>query len=417
MLLLLIFLNVLALMPTYLLSEETTLAVTIVLISIDCLVLFFYTQLRIKNKLVLILINIGLVIRVILLIANQLYGLNILHDGNDTEYYHKQGINFFYNLKNGNIDTLYPSLLGILYFFTDSNRFFAQFLNIVLYFLIFIYLNKILLMNKVKNKIHIFILFIFTFFPQSLIFSVILLRENLVAYFVIMATYFVLRYLRNCGNSNAYISMVFILLASATHAGSIVLIFPLLIIIMLYSPNEKRFNVSIVNLMKTTGFISVVTILVILFKDIILRKFIKETEYDNPFDRLNASRGDSAYLTSINVSNNFEVIIFSPLKSLYFYISPVPFDWRNVLDALTFLLDSSIYLLAIILIIKNFKLIKSNPFMLFLTLSFILVGFVFGYGTFTAGTAMRHRYKVISIVLLIIAISKGVKKDENFNYR
>lgn len=112
--------------------------------------------------------------------------------------------------------------------------------------------------------------------------------------------------------------------------------------------------------------------------------------------------GGSAYLTSITINNPIQLVIFGPIKTFYFFTSPLPLNWRGFMDIFTFMTDSMLYLMTIVYTVKNRKLFGDKK-VLIVCLIWMLVGagLIFGIGVSNAGTAVRHRQKLMAIFLVL----------------
>lgn len=118
----------------------------------------------------------------------------------------------------------------------------------------------------------------------------------------------------------------------------------------------------------------------------------------------NFEEGGAAYNANlISGDNVFAFLINTPIHMLYFLFSPMPWDWRGLQDILTVLMSSLFYLFTVIGgVIYAFRSPhKGMVPSLILTAAF--TAFVFGWGCSNAGTAMRHRDKLIALYLIIFA--------------
>ena len=119
------------------------------------------------------------------------------------------------------------------------------------------------------------------------------------------------------------------------------------------------------------------------------------------------------YLSSFNGMSGAVAILVAPIKMFYFMFSPIPLDWRGLGDIVSFLFDSSVYLFLVGATI--YGLFKSDMPMrnkIFVLMFLAITVLVYSYGTQSAGTAMRHRNKIIPLLLITFAIaySKGLLK-------
>ena len=121
----------------------------------------------------------------------------------------------------------------------------------------------------------------------------------------------------------------------------------------------------------------------------------------------------SVYLESITTNSLGQIVVFLPLFMFYFLYSPTPEMIRGVLDIITLLLNSSIYIYITIIGIKTYKKIRKNlskrekQIVKALLFSALLTIAVFSVGTRNAGTAMRHRDKVLPFLIVIFAIIRN----------
>ena len=128
------------------------------------------------------------------------------------------------------------------------------------------------------------------------------------------------------------------------------------------------------------------------------------------FDLLSKKRGGSSYLTNLKITNYFDMLLFAPIKVLYFWISPVPWEFRGVIDIISFLFDSIAYIYFISFIYKNRK-IKINKvdkvICIIIILGFLFSSTMFAFGTFNSGTALRHRNKLLILCVIVYSILKN----------
>ena len=132
----------------------------------------------------------------------------------------------------------------------------------------------------------------------------------------------------------------------------------------------------------------------------------------------------SRYLAELKITSITSFVLYSPLKWCYFMFSPLPNNWRGIEDALAFICDGFIHLACIWITIRSIQKQKHNclegrhdsiiRIMRTGLWSVILCGFVFGLGTSTAGTAIRHRDAMIGIEAILIGISLTIRNGDLF---
>lgn len=153
----------------------------------------------------------------------------------------------------------------------------------------------------------------------------------------------------------------------------------------------------------------------VLFKDILLTKVgggdIEAILVAN--NRTSLRMAGSGYLQSITTDSLAQIVMYLPLFMFYFLFSPTPDMFRGALDIISFILNSSIFIYLISNGINTFRQIKNRLSVkekkvikcLFVSILFTVA--VFSIGTRNAGTAMRHRDKVVPLLIVMFAIVKN----------
>jgi hypothetical protein len=113
----------------------------------------------------------------------------------------------------------------------------------------------------------------------------------------------------------------------------------------------------------------------------------------------------SGYLNNYTINSFGDLILYVPLKIVYFLFSPMIWDIRGLQDLIAILFDSVFYLVLTINVIAAFfgKCLNKRERLLIKALIFacVLVIGAYSMGTIAAGTAIRHRYKVLSFLIII----------------
>lgn len=400
----------------YYFIENTYVTLSFILISS---ILFFFILIKKYTNFFIILYS-SFVLRLTLLFIDlKVNNLTLPHSGDDTENFYKTGIMISNNLNMLNETVyggLYSKLLGLFFNIYGDDRFFIQFLNIIIGMTALIILIKIFKTLNIPNKTQYILIAIASFFPHLLIFSSILLRESIISLLVILSLYYFVKWFQYNKFKNSILSVTFILIASLFHSAVIGILLGYLFGFIFYKYSKKKIQFNTYTLLPFVIF-SISIIYIIVFPEVllslpVLNKFTSTLENSGDIYQIFINdRGGSAYLTGIEVTNIFQLILYSPLKMFYFLLSPMPWDIRSFGDLIGFMFDSSFYLVSIIIFLKNFKKIKSNPLSIMLIISLISAVLIFGVGVSNAGTALRHRFKLFYLVILILS-SIFIKKNE-----
>lgn len=389
---------------------EDTFYLTIVFIILSIFI-FMFTLLRKYTRFFFILLM-SFIIRLSFLFINMYDVFQLPHSGDDTENFYKTGLLISEHtfLMNEEVyGGLYSKVLGVIFYLYGDDRLFVQFLNILIMMTAIIVTIEIFRKLNIPVKLQMFLVILMAFFPHSLIFSSILLRESLISLLITLSLYFFIKWFKGGKVLDSGLTIVFLVIAAAFHSAVISIIIGYAYGFIFYNPKTEQLNLSFKSLVPFTAF-ALIFIYVMIFPEIIqewplFNKFEQVwDENNNVYEIITASSGDMAYLTSIEINNVFELFIFAPIKVLYFITSPMPWSFRNLSDVLSFMLDGLFYLTVLILIIKRFNMIRKHPLLFILLLSIAAGWSVFGLGISNAGTAIRHRFKFFYIIIVFLSL-------------
>lgn len=331
--------------------------------------------------------------------------------GNDTEGFYNAGLLYGsgYNIIKGNLyGELYSKFLGIVFRITGDQRIFAQYINVVLSVLTILILIKILIKLGIHETIISKSTWIICFMPMNIIISSILLRESILMFWLTIGIYNYINYTYTNSGMSLFLSFLSIIISSMFHSGIIVILISLII----YDFIKKTSNI---NIFKNIFIISTIVSLLLIFKNKIFDKFFHQINIIQNNDTYTTIAG-SRYLENIYINSIELVVKYGWVKMIYFLFSPTPGYWRNIVDIFTFFSDSIIYLylsIKIVTIINKPKLGKETIYYS-LFFGLLMLIFIFGLGTSAAGTAIRHRNKLIIIFLILYSISEDIKLNKKY---
>lgn len=349
----------------------------------------------------------GLLLRIGLLICDLEHLFPIPNLGADSEAFHDIAFNNAVNGGSGKL-TNYTDFLTLVYGLTDGSRMIGQLINVAFGLGVIIYGQKCLLLFNVNRKYVRIGTLILCLAPNLIIFSGGLLREAWCEFFITVSIYQFLKWFKYGNLRNFLFSYIMVLVASYMHSGSIGTIVGYMIVYILYNRRKNEFKFTFRSIFACILVFAISTFY-LQNMDIWGNK-MEGMDGENTEEILvsqynSALGGGSDYLTNLPVNNMGGVLIFSPLKMLYFVFSPMPWDWRGFNDLLAFCIDSIIYLTLCWGIIKNVenKYIRLRTGLI---ISLLSVVFIFAIGVTNTGTAMRHRAKILPLFVVAYCISK-----------
>tara|TARA_B110000908_G_scaffold81828_1_gene98034 strand:- start:1943 stop:3274 length:1332 start_codon:yes stop_codon:yes gene_type:complete len=389
------------------------------------LFVFLLIPVVVKNNNARLLIVVFLCLRIFLLYLDY-YGkdiANVLHSGGDSERFHQFGLIISKNLNMMNeiSYTKYTDFLGILYWIIGDQRFFSQFLNVVIgMWSIFIF-YKILDLFKLKDSKKLFFLALYGFYPQNIIFSSILLREALILFFFIYSMLFFIQWLRSNSRIHIYKTIIFVLLSAVFHPGMLLGLLVYGFMFLFLDIKNHRFRYSF---KRKTLFILVVglAISLILYNTSILTgKFAfllleQNTSLIDAYQSGSAvEKGGATYLSNFQINSVTDLIFLTPLRLIYFIFSPMPYDIRGFGDIAAIVLDSSFFYFLFYSIVRKRRIINGSVFKIFpkiFIILFLIVALGFAIGTENSGTAMRHRTKIFPILMIVVVFIESMNQDK-----
>jgi hypothetical protein len=250
---------------------------------------------------------------------------------------------------------------------------------------------------------------IITLFPSMNLYSVILLREIYVIFFLLIAFNGVVNWVKtNNLRSIAWVMTGFIG-GTFFHGGIFIGALIFLSIVL-----KKSFlNFMKVFLAKPIKLKSIyIIILITIFSGLYFANNIKIPKIGYLKDGINleklyvnnekASRGSAAYPKWLNIKSPEELFYKAPVRAIYFLFSPFPWDITSP-SHLIGLFDGLLYLLLIFFIFRNRKMILQDRAVKYILLILIGYIFVFGLGVSNFGTSIRHRVKFVSLFIILSA--------------
>lgn len=349
-------------------------------------------------------------VRIAILFIDYYKILPIIGSGSDSEYFYLIAAQKARGVLSVDYLTNYTVFLTYLFKLIGPQRLFAQFINVLCSFGTIIYILKSINLSyslTIKNKRRLVFLAAFT--PQVVFFSGILLREAIITLFLSISVYYFIRYFIR--RRLSYLAFVFgsILICAYFHSGMIMGLLAYAGLLMIYDNEKKQFVVSFSKIFSLLLVFSVM--LIFLLSTSIFTGYFEgilngEDSEQVMLEKLNYETGaGSAYLTFINFDSPISVVLFLPLKIIYFLFSPMPWDVRNVTDIISFIFESCVVLYLCNITLRNITHKSKNHLCISIFIIFISLTILYSLGTSAAGTAIRHRDTILPVLIVAASFS------------
>lgn len=356
----------------------------------------------------------GFLLRILILMIDLNHWMVLPHSGMDSEWFHKipvYNVTHSYDFKRC---TYYTDFITVLYYISDCSRVFAQYFNVFFGMCTLLIIRRFLSQINITQKSKQLVMMLATFAPTMVILSGILLREAWIQFFATLSILYFTHWFTKGQNSYIIYCLLSVIAAAIMHSGMIALAIGYSVAFICYNPRAGRTQFSsksILSILILIAFTAFIMNNMELFND----KQGKMHDGDSDKAIMASYKtigGGSDYLTWLPIDNPVMAWLFTPLKMFYFLFSPIPLDWRGTNDIIAFVTDSCVYIYLTWAIYKlklknklfiHFK--KYTAIVLFITV------FIFGFGSTNAGQAMRHRAKILPVMIMTLTVCLSERKQ------
>lgn len=309
----------------------------------------------------------------------------------------------------------YSKIMGMMFRYVGGYRILGQYINVLLSISIIFIFNKNLEILSIEKKYQRLLLSIYALFPQGIVVSSIFLREMFVTFFISLSVFKFTKWFSNDNAKNMLFTILLIGIAALFHSGVLAIITGYIFAFLFYDYKNQKFTISTRTLIYALLLAFILIGGLFLLGDSLFIKFSVVENLSDVYRVASSARGGAAYLENLKITNVWQLIFFSPIRMIYFWFSPMPWNWRGVLDVIAFILDSLFYLMVILkVIIRRESINVKKELFICLLISLFASSLIFGIGVNNAGTAARHRHKLFSLFLIILSII--IKNKKSLNY-
>lgn len=305
--------------------------------------------------------------------------------------------------------TNYTPFLYALFQFTGPDRIAPTLVNILLWFLGFFAIQAAS-GDFYDPRARYFVL-LYMFLPNELLFSIKVAREAIIWSSLMLSFCFLLKWMRTGKMKCFFGAMLMVLPAFLMHHGNVAMWISIFLIYIFWSPKKQEWR-----LINRKIYLIVIAAMLAapLYGKVFVGGYGAVTSLRSILDHFtsHASRGAiyysgrAAYINSdITYRNPIQFLANTLYLSLYFWISPTPRFWSSPLDMVGFALDTLPWAIFYFCYFKAIKAKGSDRRAFAGVVIAVMFTLVYGWGTFNAGTAMRHRGQLLGVMTMAAMVA------------
>ena len=264
---------------------------------------------------------------------------------------------------------------------------------------------KIIWNERIANKVG----WAIALFPSLILYSVLVMREVYVCFFVLVALYGVVKWVKTDDFKSIILAIIGFVGATFFHGALFVGILIFIAIVTISNLNKlfkkySNFRISLKNLIFLIFiFVSSGYYLSNKIQIPYLGTFDKATDLNYLIRKTNVStRGNASWPEWTIPKSSIEIIYKAPVRAMYIVFSPFPWDIKET-KHLIGMFDSFIFMYLTFLIFSNIKTIWNDPSLRIILILLLFYLLVFGIGVGNFGTGIRHRSKFAVMFILLAA--------------
>lgn len=359
-------------------------------------------------------------------------GQNLLEPqlNNDAEGYWNVALQYY----NGDFSVRYtplPYIIFACFHIFGINYACLLLINVFLSMLMILEIYELVKLLRIEGKVRHIVAVIIALLPYLCLSISMISREPIYYFFIAYSLKKFYVYLDTYHKKELYLAVLATIPVVWMHFGYFPIPLMYLLISMIYN---KRLTIN--ELMIRTG--TVMSLMVLAFVssrldsfNYISRNFTNGgllSIFSSVYTFEDTINAGSVYLMGYRANNWLQVIPYIIVKTFYYLFSPLPPNWRGLTDVFTFFADSVVHIYIMGSFIIYWRRHKKNRQMSLFPLeerkrAFLIYGsffvvimcaVVFGLGTGTAGTAIRHRDVLVPIEAVMIGAILQWKRYQHY---
>ncbi len=324
------------------------------------------------------------------------------HFGSDGVYYLSEGKKLLKeNVNSHAIGWIYINSFFI-WLFGDMALYFLRAFNLILYFLLVLFVIKVI-MNDTRKNLDYYYVYIISFIPSIFYFSIMNLKETILIFVIVLTIYI--------ASSSINIFSKIFLLVPLLYVGTLMRVYLVILIAVMfyiyfllkkYNKFKEKDNFFI--------FFILYPIALFLFSNSYLQPVFDYLRGSFLEIQLHSSSGLGAYIYAPH--STMDLLITIPYRIIFYIITPMPWETTNLLYFVGVIENYILFIPLLIYSLINFKIVKSNNFLLML-MSFVFTNILFYSSIMSnAGIVVRMQSSALFCLVIIFIYIRMIKKVE-----
>lgn len=344
----------------------------------------------------------------IFLVLLDVYGRDyivLLHSGSDSEGFWTTAVNLYNGIRQPEY-TKYPYIIKSFLCIVGENRVLVQYVNVLFWLFTVAVVYKIFKLLEIEGKARLYGILMLCFMPNYLILTSILMRESIITFLNTLAFYLFLCWYKGDNIKKIIMSMVVILMSTLLHSGAIAMGVFFALVFAFYDRKRKKIRITIKTIViLISGMLCLILLVATPLRSVFM-SYLPSINSIMDLQYLWHDDGGTDYLRGATTNNIIVFGAFTVLRVIYFYISPVPWEARGVGDIIAFAIDGMVYLLIILYSLISMKKSRDKRSIIRIIYGIVIfIGLSFAWTVSNAGTAMRHRTKLIGVFVILFCYS------------
>lgn len=365
-----------------------------------------------RVSVITLIVFFGLLSRIIISIWNGFFGPSYGAEL-DAQSFHQAAVDIatsstYFEFEIGHI---YSWWLAFWYKIFTPSLFLGSILSVFVWLGSAYLLSNILSLVKASKKIKIMAMVIFSFWPSSLIFTSVTLRESYQLFFITVVFYSALKiYLK--GNQAYWIYLVAgVFGAGVLHGGLLAAGLCIIVLTMFYMQKSKG---TAGLLLKYILAIPVLIPLIFLGSELFsaesydLSGGIAQSVESYQLGGMKADTiGRADYRSNINIVGTVDFLLFYPIALFQYLFEPMPWKASSAVDVFT-LIENICRAIIFIGAYRAYKVSSGDErkVLIFSMLCLLVIESIWALGTKNWGTAVRHHIPSLVILVALQALSR-----------